>query len=141
VVAADGAESLDNLLIAGDALALSQIEERGTDMRIPKTPPPSDEDILGYQNVPVTVAARYIGWSSTTIYQALQEDRAPFGFAVRCKSGGWAYNISPGLLVKYRRGDLPTYRLKEVQELAAEGIERILDTRMKGLKKVVEAVL
>lgn len=103
------------------------------------TPPPDDEDILRCDNVPVELAARYIAWSTSTVYRALQEGRAPFGFAVQCK-GHWAYNISPGLLVKYKNGDLPTYRLKEVQELAAEGIERILDERLGAFKKIVEVI-
>lgn len=70
--------------------------------------PLTDEEIMAYDNVPIDVAARYIGWSSPTIYRALREERAPFGFAVCSgEAGTWTYNISPGLLVKYKRGDLP----------------------------------
>ncbi len=99
---------------------------------------PSDEEILGYDNVPVEVACRYIGWSSATLYRALQEQRAPFGVAV--KGAGWSYNISPGLLVKYKRGDLPTYRLREVQELMAEGVCRIVDEKLSVLRNALQAV-
>ena len=100
--------------------------------------PPTDEMIREQTNVPVEMACKYIGWSSPTLYRALQEGRAPFGFAVKCAGGSWAYNISPGLLIKYKQGDLPTYRLKEVQELAAEGIERILDEKIGALRKLTE---
>lgn len=102
--------------------------------------PPTDEEILRERNVPPYTAARYIGWGTSTLYRALQEGRAPFGFAVEC-GGHWSYNISPGLLVKYKAGDLPTYRLAEVQNLAAEGIERIIDTKMGVLRRIAEAVL
>lgn len=101
--------------------------------------PATDDEILQYRNVPPEVAARYIGWSSTTLYRALQEERAPFGFAVKCPKS-WSYNISPGLLVKYKRGDLPTYRLKEVTELAVDGIERVIDEHLTALKRIAEAI-
>ena len=51
-------------------------------------PPPGDDEIMSHSNVPVDLAARYIGWSSTTIYYALQDQRAPFGFAVKSPKGG-----------------------------------------------------
>ncbi len=74
--------------------------------------PITDDEILAYDNVPVKVAAQYIGWSTTTLYNALQDERAPFGFAsvnedAKTYSGcSYAYNISPGLLVAYKRGTL-----------------------------------
>lgn len=73
---------------------------------------------------------------------ALQEQRAPFGFGVQNQeTGSWAYNISPGLLVKYKRGDLPTYKLREVEELAVDGIERIVNERLSGLQTILNAAL
>ena len=33
--------------------------------------PLTDEEIMAYDNVPIDVAARYIGWSSPTIYLSL----------------------------------------------------------------------
>lgn len=102
--------------------------------------PPTDEEILAHTNVPVDLAARYIGWSTTTIYYALQDQRAPFGMAVKSPKGGWAYNISPGLLVRYKRGDLPTYRLNEVIDLAAEGVERIINQRLSAGEKLLAAI-
>lgn len=38
---------------------------------------PSEGDILRYNNVPVELAAKFIGWSDVTIRYALQEERAP----------------------------------------------------------------
>lgn len=101
---------------------------------------PTEEEILQQTNVPVEMAARFIGWSTPTLYYALQDQRAPFGVAVKSPKGGWAYNISPGLLVRYKRGDLPTYRLKEVIDLAAEGVERVLKERMAGMRQVLAAI-
>lgn len=101
---------------------------------------PTEEEILHQNNVPVEMAARFIGWSTPTLYYALQDQRAPFGVAVQSPKGSWAYNISPGLLVKYKRGDLPTYRLKEVVDLAAEGVERVLKERLAGLQMVLAAL-
>lgn len=105
------------------------------------TLPPADEEIAAHSNVPVEVAALYIGWSTPTLYKSLQEQRAPFGFAVQNhKTGTWAYNISPGLLIKYKRGDLPTYRLDEVINLAAEGVERIVNTKLDAVNRFLGAV-
>ena len=79
-----------------------------------KTTPqtPTDEEILSYNSVPMGVAAKYIGWSSCNIVLALQQERAPFGIAARTGST-WTYNISPGLLVKYKRGELEAWRLHD----------------------------
>ena len=107
--------------------------------------PPTDEEIRRYSNVPVALAARYVGWSSATMYYALQEQRAPFGFAVKNpnvqnRTSGWSYNISPGLLIRYKHGDLPTYRLEEVINLAAEGVERVINEKLAGLQKLVSVI-
>lgn len=101
---------------------------------------PTDEEILAQNNVPVEMAARYIGWSTPTLYYALQDQRAPFGVAVKSPKGGWAYNISPGLLVKYKKGDLPTYRLKEVIDLAAEGVERVINEKLSGMSRLLTVI-
>lgn len=109
----------------------------------PRTKPlvvPTDEEILAQDNVPVEMAARYLGSSNTTLYEALQDERVPFGWAVH-RGGQWAYNISPGALVRYKREGLPMYKLREVQEIAAEGINRILDQRNDMLQKVFRMML
>ena len=98
--------------------------------------PLTDEEIMAYDNVPIDVAARYIGWSSPTIY------RAPFGFAVCSgETGTWTYNISPGLLVKYKRGDLPTYRLRELEEVMVRHVQEALDLRLAGVSALMGKVL
>ena len=105
------------------------------------TKTPTDEEILALDNVRPDIAGRYIGWSSPTITNALKQERAPFGFAAQNpETGSWHYNISPGLLVAYKRGTLPTYRLKEVVNLAAEGVERVLSAKLEGLKKLTDAL-
>lgn len=110
--------------------------------RISTSTTPTEQDILSYNNVPLDVAAKYIGWSSSTITKALIQERAPFGVAVQTgvngKSGrpSYAYNISPGALIKYKNGELPTWRLNEVLKLAADGIEDILDRRMDAVAEL-----
>ena len=104
--------------------------------------PLTDEEIMAYDNVPIDVAARYIGWSSPTIYRALREERAPFGFAVCSEeTGTWTYNISPGLMVKYKRGDLPTYRLRELEEVMVRHVQEALDLRLAGVSALMGKVL
>lgn len=85
---------------------------------------PTDEEILSYDNVPVDAAARYLGFSNNTIYYALQEERAPFGFAVPRASDAtycglsYTYYISPAKLVACKRAEapLPTVGVTELQE-------------------------
>lgn len=86
-------------------------------MKKTSIPPPTDAEILAHgTNVPASVAARYLGIAVNTLYYALQDERAPFGFAIRSPLGTWAYQISPEALVKYKHGDLPIWRLKELQD-------------------------
>ena len=102
---------------------------------------PTDEEILALDNVRPDIAGRYIGWSSPTITNALKQERAPFGFAAQNpETGSWHYNISPGLLVAYKRGTLPTYRLKEVVNLAAEGIDRVISARLAGMRAIMDGL-
>ena len=68
----------------------------------PKPPAPTDEEILYYDNVPLAVAARYIGWTEMALRLALREQRAPFGMSVEGESR-YTVNISPGGLVRYKR--------------------------------------
>lgn len=76
--------------------------------------PITDADILAYDNVPVPIAAQYIGWQPNKLYYALQDHQVPFGFvaeresSARACGASWTYNISPGLLVAYKRGTLVT---------------------------------
>lgn len=98
---------------------------------------PTDQEIMSYNNVPVDVAAKYIGWSSCNVYRALQQERAPFGMAAQTSETAWTYNISPGLLVKYKNGELQAYRLNEVIKLAVDGIQQVLDSRMEAVAALV----
>lgn len=80
---------------------------------------PTDEEIMGYTNVPVDVAAKYIGWSSCNVAYALQQERAPFGCAAKTGIGAsgfptYTYNISPGLLVGYKHGTIQAWHLGEL---------------------------
>lgn len=106
---------------------------------------PTEQEILGYNNVPLNVAAKFIGWSSSTITKALIQERAPFGVAAQTgvgKSGrpNYTYNISPGLLVKYKNGELNAWRLNEVVKLAADGIQDVLDQRMNDAAELLLSI-
>lgn len=101
---------------------------------------PSDQEILALDNVPVETAARYLGSSTATLYEALQDERVPFGWAVQHNSH-WSYNISPGALVRYKREGLPMYRLKDVSEIICEDVNRLIDQRMSLVGKLTSALL
>lgn len=100
---------------------------------------PTDEEILKYDNVPIEVASRYLGSSTATLYEALQDERAPFGWAVR-RNAQWAYHISPGALVRYKREGLPLYKLKDVSDIVCGDIERLINKKMEFLTTVMQAV-
>ena len=106
-----------------------------------KAIPPTDTDVLAMDTVPLDLAAQYIGWSTSTLAFALQQERAPFGFAVqRPQSTMWTYNISPGLLVAYKRGTLPTYKLEEVISLAAEGVSKVIDEKLSSVRMIADVM-
>ncbi|NBI83966.1 hypothetical protein D3Z48_18230 [Clostridiaceae bacterium] len=93
-------------------------------------PQVSDEEILRHANVPVYLAAQAIGWGTTTLYYALQDGRAPFGFAscheTREDKMAWAYNISAEALVAYKHGKLPYMGLKDLTKLLFDELEHLL---------------
>lgn len=103
-------------------------------------PQVSDQDVLALDNVPVELAARYLGSSTATLYEALQDERAPFGWAVR-RNSHWSYHISPGALVRYKREGLPMYKLKDVSEIICGEVSRLLDQRLALLGKLSTALL
>nr|DAE41147.1 MAG TPA: Pyocin activator protein PrtN [Caudoviricetes sp.] len=105
-----------------------------------ETPPVTDEDILALDNVPVSLAARYLGSSTATLYEALQDERVPFGWAVQ-RNSNWAYHISPGGLVKYKHGELTMYKLRDVSKIICEDVSRLIDQRMEALGKLSAALL
>lgn len=102
-----------------------------------KTTPqtPTDAEILSYNSVPVEVAAKYIGWSSCNVVFALQQERAPFGIAART-GGSWTYNISPGLLVKYKRGELQAWRMCEFLKLLKAETRLAADEYLREMEEV-----
>lgn len=88
---------------------------------------PTVDEIMAYDNVPYAIAAAFIGWSDISVRNALQQGRAPFGCAAQNpETKTWSYNVSPGLLVKYKNGDLPAWSLNDVVKLAMTGINDVL---------------
>ena len=110
--------------------------------RKPTDKTPTDEEIMSYCNVPFDVAAKYIGWSGVTVRYALQQERAPFGLAAQNpKTGSWSYNISPGLLVAYKRGELQAWKLTELIKLVADGFIQALEEQMSAARKATIQLL
>ncbi|MDF1495189.1 hypothetical protein [Caproiciproducens sp. CPB-2] len=66
----------------------------------------SDQEILAMDKVPPRAAAKYLSESLLSVHYGLQQRTAPYGYAVKHPGGKWTYNISPGLLVAYKRGTL-----------------------------------
>ncbi len=100
-------------------------------------PLPTDEVILRYANVPLNLAAKYIGWSNTTIRYALQEERAPFGIAARNpNTDTWAYNISPEALVKYKHGELEHYRLNDLVKCITNAVTEDIKIRLSSMREM-----
>ncbi|MBQ9345793.1 MAG: hypothetical protein IJT94_00455 [Oscillibacter sp.] len=109
--------------------------------RIREAAIPTDAEILAMNSVPLRTAALYIGWSDSTLAFALKQERAPFGFAVQNPElKSWSYNISPGLLVAYKRGTLPTYKLDEVINLAAEGVSKVIDEKLSSVRMIADVM-
>ena len=67
---------------------------------------PTDSEILAMDNVPVRMAAKYTGLSLMATYYGLQDHTLPFGTGIKGNGCKWAYSISPGLLVAYKRGTI-----------------------------------
>lgn len=96
---------------------------------------PADEEIRSYNNVPVEVAAKYIGWSSCNIAWALQQERAPYGHAVQTGINAkgeptYSYNISPGLLIAYKNGTLEAWKLGGLLKMLGQEINEIINQRL-----------
>ena len=103
---------------------------------MPKTP--TDAEILEYDNVPVPVAAAYLGIGVIPLRSALQQGTAPFGYSVRGEADGskWIPQISPGLLVGYKNGTLPILTGNLVSALSVE-IEKVLELRSRAALSVL----
>lgn len=107
---------------------------------------PTDDEIMAYDNVPVAVAAKYIGWSSCNVANALQQERVPFGCAAktgeRQETGisTYTYNISPGLLVAYKHGTIQAWRLGELIQLFEGSVSALIDRRLDAAAELVRGV-
>lgn len=99
---------------------------------------PKDEEILSYTNVPVSVAAAYLGISSQTVRDGLSQRIAPYGYAIQNQqTGTWTFHISPGALVNYQNGVLNGLNLTNAIEIMATEIERLLSARSMAALEVL----
>lgn len=104
-------------------------------------PRPTDEQILSYDNVPPQVAGSYLGTSSTTVIRALQQGRAPFGWAaLNPETDTYTYNISPGGLVEYKHHGGKTVDLTLMQALMQEAVDRLLEAKLSKVRKAMDAL-
>ena len=92
---------------------------------------PTEAEIRQYDNVPVGVAARYLGMGANSLYYALQDGRAPFGFSVERDSEAtytgrtYTYHISPGLLIAYKNGQMQCTRSSDVVRVLRDAAEEL----------------
>lgn len=93
----------------------------------------TDEDIRSYDNVPVAVAAEYLGVSVPTVRRALQQGKTNLGFAVAGSGSRYDYHISPGGLIKYKR--------EGSQPMSMETCLRMLSTVMTPLQLQNQSVM
>lgn len=91
---------------------------------------PKDEEILSYTNVPVSIAAAYLGISPQVVRDGLSQKTAPYGFAIQNQETGTrTFHISPGLLVNYQNGVLNGLNVTNAVEIMVTGIEQLLSER------------
>ena len=107
--------------------------------RVRNAKTPTDEEILSYDNVPVQVAADYLGYGVVSLREALQQGKAPFGYAVRSREDGgrWMPQISPGQLVAYKNGTLSTVDESKLIVLLTDAIEKVLALRSKAALEIL----
>lgn len=93
---------------------------------------------MAYDNVPVNVAAQYLDSGPGSVQRALQQNRAPYGYAVQNEEKGtWRYQISPGLLIKFQNGDLPIWPYAGFLEQVMAGIDGIVSLRAKAAIRIL----
>ena len=100
---------------------------------------PTDDEILTYDNVPVPVAAAYLGCGTISLREALQQGVAPFGYSVKGEADGskWNPQISPGLLVGYKNGTIPVFKAGNIISLLSAEIEKVLELRSRAALEVL----
>ena len=62
-------------------------------------------DIMEMDDVPVEIAAKYLGKSKGFIMASLRDKTLPIG-AGTLMAKRWVYHISPGMLVAYKTGKM-----------------------------------
>lgn len=101
-------------------------------------PAAPDEEILKYDNVPVEIAAAYIGIGAQSLRYAMQDRDCPFGFVCARVSDTaycgerFTYNISPGLLVAYKKGTLQCMRTKDFERMLKDAVDELKYQAGKG---------
>ena len=105
----------------------------------------TEDEILasakGKNTVNAALAAEAIGWSTPTLYAALQSGRVPFGLATQNQNTGtWTYAISPLGLIRYLRGDAAAIRLPELAALVEDSVDTVVNAKMKSVTGLIEAV-
>lgn len=83
----------------------------------------TDERILSYDNVPINIAAQYLGASQQFVRVLLQRERAPIGTAVQISGTKWTYHVSPGLLVEYKNGKQLQSWIAETKKMLASYLD------------------
>lgn len=98
----------------------------------------TDAEILSCSNVPVPLAAQYLGCSPETLRESLRQGRAPFGYGIKHgETGKWAFHISPGLLVAYQDGSLQPLNTGRIVEQLAADVGKMLEERYRGAAKML----
>lgn len=97
----------------------------------------TDAEILSHSNVPVPLAAQYLGCSPETLRESLRQGRAPFGYGIKSEGGKWAFHISPGLLVAYESGSLQPLNTGQLVEQLVTDVGKVLEARYKGAAKML----
>ncbi len=66
----------------------------------------TEAEILKCDNVPVEMAAAYLGKTPEFLRCAMKSQRCPFGVGVKMPGGQWSYSVSPGMLIAYKKGEM-----------------------------------
>lgn len=99
---------------------------------------PTDAEILSCKNVPVKLAAAYLGCSQESVREALKQGHAPFGYALKGEDGiRWSFHISPGRLVGYQNGTLPVMDDTKLIMGMADAVGQVLEMRAQAAAQVL----
>lgn len=87
---------------------------------------PARTELLSFRNVPVSVAAVYLGVRQIDLKRALRDRRVTFGWASQAgETGQWEYHISPGGLVSYQERGARAFDLPLMRSLLEEAVEHL----------------